>query len=183
MCIGKPSIVPFQKKEPTEAPTFNGGTDLVLTEQDSEDITADMMAAPDAQPEKAFIVLHGIGRIARYQMHWIDNTRFQGGVALHVGESTIKAWRKSPNGRTLRLKLIEDISDTDYDEKGNIPDSIYDKVCGLAGIVKESPVKTAAVLRSMASDVDDLVKELGPEAAARLYEALGKRVKRTPRNG
>lgn len=171
--------MPFTKKT---MDTSEDETPVTLTDQEV-DITADLMAAPEAQPEESFIVLHGIGRIARYQTHWIDNTRFQGGVALHVGKTTIAKWRKSPNGRTLRLKLLADINNAEYDEKGNIPDEIYDRVCLSAGIVKESPVKTAAVLRSMASDVDELVKELGPEAASRLYEALGKRVKRTPRNG
>lgn len=172
--------MPFTKK--TMDTTTEDETPITLTDQEVE-IGSDLMAAPDAQPEKAYIVLHGIGRIPRYHMHWIDNTRFQGGVALHVPESAIKTWRKATNGRTLRLKLIEDISNAEYDAKGNIPDAIYDSICLSAGIVKESPVKTAAVLRSMASDVDELVKELGPESASRLYEALGKRVKRTPRNG
>jgi hypothetical protein len=162
----------FKSKEQIEAEAKQ--SELV---SDADD---DMAMPPDAPPEKTYIVLHGLGRIARYQIHWVDNTRFQGGMALHVTQSVIDGWRSSPNGRTLKIKKMPDIANAEYDSKGNIPDEVYDKVCGLAGIVKESPVKTAAVLRT--TDIDALVKELGEEGTAKLYEQLGQRVKRRARN-
>lgn len=143
----------------------------------------DLFAAPDAQPETAYIVLYGVGNIPRHHLHWIDHTRFQGGVALHVPDSEIKKWRRSPNGRLLQIKLLPDMPDANYDATGGIPDAIYDRVMAQAGIITQSPVKTAAVLRT--TDIDALVTELGEDGALALYEQLAKRIpaaKRIKRN-
>ncbi len=108
-----------------------------------------------ASSEELVTVLHGYGRLAPQAVHWIDTTKFIGGVARNVPRSLAQKWQE---GRTVRNIIIlpNDTEDIDFAREAHVAVS--------------TPAQTAASIRAM--DVAQLAHELGPEKTKELVKLL-----------
>ena len=140
----------------TEAPTATLDTPITP----AKELTLDeMMASPDAQPDTLFTVIMtaGYGKMPFSHHHQVDGVTFTGCMARNVAEKTIKEWLKSGKLTKKQFKLF--------------PNDILDgEIAKAAGITITTPSKAAASV--MATDIDDLYRELGPEKARALAEQL-----------
>lgn len=110
----------------------------------------------EAEEESTVTVLHGYGRVAPTERHWVDNTLFQGGVARHVPASTARAWKAKPIiGKAIHI-LSDDASESDFAKA--------------SGIQPMATPKFAAMLNAI--DLDKLAEELGPSRTRELADQL-----------
>lgn len=112
-------------------------------------------------------VLHGYGSVSSTKVHWIDNTKFTGGVSKDVPWSIARHWVKGTrpdggriNGRVRVHVLPNDATPLDY--------------ARAVGVSPMEPEKIAAVLD--ATNLDLLCQTLGPEKTVKLVDALASRI-------
>jgi hypothetical protein len=110
------------------------------------------------------VVLHGYGRLATDDVHYIDNYKFVGGVGRNIPRSVANAWKKGirPDGKPAVSRvypqaiLPSDASDVDFAS-----------ACGIAPM---EPARLAAMID--ATDAATLVQALGRSKAVALAEQL-----------
>lgn len=110
----------------------------------------------EAEEELTVTVLHGYGRVAPTEKHYVDKTLFIGGVARHVPASVAKAWKATPvMGRAIHV-LPEDAVEADF--------------ARASGIQPMATPKFAAMLNAI--DLDKVAEELGPVRTREIAERL-----------
>lgn len=100
-------------------------------------------------------VLHGYGRLKPTERHFIDEYEFVGGVCQRVPLTKAQVWKANPG---FRVQIIKDLS------------AGPEQYAKAAGVRPMDPRKLAAVLG--ASDMDDLIKALGPQRTQQLLATL-----------
>lgn len=113
-------------------------------------------AKPQFDSESIVTVLHGWARVGPKEVHWIDNTKFEAGVARHVPYDTAKAWKKLPRMGQAIIILPDDANEGDF--------------ARATGIQPMSTPKFAAMLSAI--DLDKLAGELGPERTQEIADKL-----------
>lgn len=131
----------------------------------SDDFQAQTQASSQARPtiefneseeEQTVTVLHGYGRVAPTEKHYVDRTLFVGGVARHVPASIAKAWKAAPIiGKAIHV-LPDDAVEADF--------------ARASGIQPMATPKFAAMLNAI--DLDKLADELGPVRTREIAETL-----------
>lgn len=110
----------------------------------------------EAVEEPTVTVLHGYGRVAPTEKHYIDNTLFIGGVARHVPASIAKSWKAKPvMGRAIHV-LSDDATEAEF--------------ARASGIQPMATPKFAAMLNAI--DLDKLADELGPVRTHEIAQLL-----------
>jgi hypothetical protein len=110
------------------------------------------------------VVLHGYGRVAADNIHYIDNYKFLGGVGRNIPRSIANAWKKGvrPDGKPAVSRVYpQAILPSDATEVD------FAAACGIAPM---EPAKLAAMID--ATDAQALVQALGRAKAVALAEQL-----------
>lgn len=111
----------------------------------------------DAPEEEATVtVLHGYGRVAPTDKHWVDGTLFIGGVARHVPLSVARKFKSVPRMGQAMHVLADDAGEAEF--------------ARASGIQPMATPKFAAMLNAI--DLDKLADELGPVRAREIAELL-----------
>lgn len=110
------------------------------------------------------VVLHGYGRVAATEEHYIDNYKFIGGIGRNIPRSVANCWKRGirPDGKPAISRvypqaiLPSDASEVDF--------------AAACGIAPMEPAKLAAMID--ATDAHALVQALGRSKAVALAEEL-----------
>jgi hypothetical protein len=139
--------------------------------------TSQVEILPSYQPGGKFvennsdmcIVLHGYGRVAATEQHYIDDYKFIGGVGRNIPRSIANAWKKgvTRDGKPAVSRVFpqailpSDATEVDF--------------ATASGINPMDPAKLAAMIT--ATDAEVLVQALGLSKAMELAEQLVKNAK------
>lgn len=115
------------------------------------------------------IVLHGYGRVAPDEVHYIDDYKFTGGVGRAIPRSVATQWKKgvTRDGKPAVSRvfpqaiLASDATEVDF--------------AAASGINPMEPAKLAAMIS--ATDAQSLVEALGMQKALELADLLIKNAK------
>lgn len=115
--------------------------------------------------DEVYCVLHGWGRVAPNAFHYVDETRFQDGVAYNVPGLTVKRWmtgrRKNGEEAASRVYLQAVLPNT-------ASEADFARVTG----IELMPAQRLATMIK-ASDLNAILAALGPkDAAAIAYKLL-----------
>lgn len=111
-------------------------------------------------------VLHGYGRVAATEVHYIDNYKFVGGVCRHVPKPIAMAWAKGtrPDGKPpVSRVFIQAI----------LPDGLENEEAEFAkvtGVQPMEPARLAAMIS--ATDAEAIVAAMGRTNAVAFAERL-----------
>lgn len=116
-------------------------------------------------------VLHGWGRVAANDRHYIDRVLFLGGVAANVPYDLAKHWLAGtrPDGKPTLGKVVVHIVPNDATEAD------YIKASGIQPMAAE---RLAAMLSGC--DLDAIFAALGSEKALQISEGLRSRIAGKP---
>lgn len=112
-------------------------------------------------------VLHGWGRVAPTERHYVDRVLFTGGVANNVPYSIAKHWKNGtrPDGKPTEGRVVVQIVDNEASEAD------YIRATGIQPMPAE---RLAALLTG--SDLDAIFEALGAEKALQISEGLRRRI-------
>jgi hypothetical protein len=116
--------------------------------------------------EEMCIVLHGYGRVASTEIHYIDDYKFIGGVGYNIPRAVANCWKKGirPDGKPAISRVFP---------QAILPaDATSVDFAAVTGIDPMPASELAAMIN--ATDAQSLVNALGAQKTAQLIDELKK---------